>query len=44
MPLDQGKGELVAAAAVMKEILNYRLTKTIPWFRRSSARCKMPCL
>lgn len=31
--IDQGNPMQVASAAVMKEILNYRLQKTIPWFQ-----------
>jgi hypothetical protein len=31
--IDQGNKEQVASAAFWKEILNYRLTKTIPWFQ-----------
>lgn len=30
--VDPGNPAQVASSAVMKEILNYRLTKTIPWF------------
>ncbi|WP_282460170.1 portal protein, partial [Mycoplasmopsis arginini] len=31
--VDQGNQEQVASAALWKEVLNYRLTKTIPWFQ-----------
>jgi hypothetical protein len=31
--VDQGNKEQVASAALWKEVLNYRLTKTIPWFQ-----------
>lgn len=31
--VDQGNPKQVASAAVMKEILNFRLQKTIPWFQ-----------
>jgi hypothetical protein len=31
--VDQSNKEQVASAALWKEILNYRLTKTIPWFQ-----------
>lgn len=31
--VDQGNREQVASAALWKEVLNYRLTKTIPWFQ-----------
>lgn len=31
--VDQGNKEQVASAAIWKEVLNHRLTKTIPWFQ-----------
>jgi hypothetical protein len=31
--VDQSNREQVASAALWKEVLNYRLTKTIPWFQ-----------
>ena len=31
--VDQSNKEQVASAALWKEVLNYRLTKTIPWFQ-----------
>lgn len=30
--MNQGKPEQLANAAIMKELVNYRLTKSIPWF------------